>query len=363
MTVFLSWSGRVSQDVATILRKWLPYMLHSVKPFMSTVDIHAGERWSEDLRHELKGAQYGIVCVTPFNTHKAWMHFEAGALADLPTLAPFLFRVDQEAIDHSPLKQFQLTEFSGNSDHDRGEFLRLIESINNSLSADARIDREVLATNFNHWWPELVKELNAIPEVSQGETRTAYKWLFTFEDLAVYDLNADCDTVWFITSDVFKYALRATVREKIESTLDRMRYHYLIPEPDLHNEHVAREQLESLRREHPGRIDYRCIARDVFEKQATSDYVMIETRIDGGGIKAFVRVPIVETEQEYWFETEERAGAGFFQRFETLWKSSQDAVAETPAERARTDTVTQRPLGPRGRPRPNGGGPVAQRAR
>lgn len=337
-------------------------MLHSVKPFMSTVDIHAGERWNDDLEQELKGAQYGIVCVTPFNTHKAWMHFESGALTHLPTLSPFLFRVDHEAIDHSPLKQFQLTVFGGDSEHNRVEFLRLIESINGGLKADDRVDREVLATNFNHWWPELVKELDAIPEVSPGETRTAYKWLFTFEDLAVYDVKADCDTVWFITSDVFKYALRGGIREKMESTLDSVRYHYLIPEPNLHNEIVAREQLESLRREHPDRIDYRCIKRDVFEQQATSDYVIVETRVDGGGIKAFVRVPITETDQEYWFETEERAGAGFFQRFETLWKSSQDVVSASPLERPRTATVARRPVVPPGQPRP-GGRAAVQRPR
>ena len=328
MTVFLSWSGKVSQQVATVLRKWLPYLNHSIKPFMSTVDIHAGERWGDDLSHELKGAQFGIVCVTPFNMHKPWMNFESGALAHLPTLAPFLFRVDRSALGQSPLTQFQLTEFGEDAELNKAELLRLIDSINNGIPEPERVERDVLVRNFDHWWLELRKELDAIPHVSPGETRTAYKWLFTFEDLAIYDLKADCDTVWIVTADVFKYALRAGVRERIEGTLDQVRYRYLIPEPDRGNERAARDQLETLRRHRPDRIEYRCLKRDVFEKQATSDYVIVETSAsEGGGIKAFVRVPIAETEQDYWFETEARAGIGFYHRFVQLWNSSEDVVA------------------------------------
>jgi hypothetical protein len=157
-------------------------MLHSVKPFMSTVDIRAGDRWSDDLSHELKDAQFGIVCVTPFNVHKAWMNFEAGALAHLPTVAPFLFRVDRTALGHSPLTQFQLTEFGGDDERNQEECYRLIESINDSLAEEDRLAQDVLMKNFEHWWRELSNELEAIPDVSPGETRTAYKWLRTFED-------------------------------------------------------------------------------------------------------------------------------------------------------------------------------------
>jgi hypothetical protein len=327
MTLFLSWSGQVSQQLATVLRKWLPYMLHSIKPFMSSVDIHAGDRWNDDLSHELKDAHYGIVCVTPFNMHKPWMNFEAGALAHLPTLSPFLFRVDRAALGHSPLTQFQLTEFGRDSERNKAEFFRLIESINNSIAEPERAEKDVLAKTFDHWWLELKKELDAIPHVSPGETRTAYKWLFTFEDLAIYDLKAECDAVWFVTADAFKYALRAGVRERMEGTLDKVRYRYLIPEPDGGNERAARDQLENLSRLHPGRVEYRCFRREVFEKQATSDYVIVETPVTEGGIKAFVRVPIAAMEQEYWFETEDRAGIGFYHRFLQLWNSSDDVVA------------------------------------
>ena len=132
MKVFLSWSGEASQAVATALHNWLPYMHHAIKPFMSSADINAGDKWSDDLSHELKDAQYGIVCVTAFNVHKPWMNFEAGALAHLPHLAPFLFRLERGALSNSPLMQFQLTEFSPDGNRSKGEFYKLIEGVNSA---------------------------------------------------------------------------------------------------------------------------------------------------------------------------------------------------------------------------------------
>ena len=111
-----------------------------VEPFMSSVDISRGEKWSDGLSREFKDAQYGIICVTPFNTFKPWMNFEAGALYRLPHLAPFLFRVDRLALGHSPLTQFQLTEYSADAERSKHEFFELVQSINDALpEADAVI--------------------------------------------------------------------------------------------------------------------------------------------------------------------------------------------------------------------------------
>ena len=327
MKIFLSWSGRVSQDVATVLRKWLPYMLHTAKPFVSN-SIRKGDRWGVDLSQELKGAEVGIVCVTPFNIDRPWMNFESGALAHLPNLMPFLFRVDQRALGQSPLTQFQLTEFCADENHSKSEFLALIESINERAPAEDRLTADVLRTNFAHWWTEMKKELDAIPEVSEGETRTAYRWLRTFDDLAIYDRDDDVKRVWLVSSDVFKFALRPELREKIESDVDKVCYRYLVPEPDHDNERAALQQLDSLRRAHPDCIDYRCFDRDVFEQQAASDYVIVESaEHDGGNVRAFVRIPVSDAGQEYWFEAEARAGVGFFHRFLQLWTSDESVLA------------------------------------
>ena len=88
------------------------------------------------------------------------------------------------------------------------------------------------------------------------------------------------------------------------------------------------------------RTDYRCFKRDVFEKQATSDYVIIESSgSDSSHINAFVRIPIADAETDYWFETEERAGIGFYHRFLQLWNSSADIVEPLSDEQTRLRTA------------------------
>jgi hypothetical protein len=319
MKVFLSWSGTVSHDVACALHQWLPYMHHAIKPFMSALDIGRGERWGEELSRELKETNYGIICVTAFNTFKPWMNFEAGALSRLPRLTPFLFRVDRTWLGHSPLTQFQLTEFGQDQDRSKHEMLDLLKSIDSELPEAERLDEEVLERNFDHWWAELKRTLDAIPESSPGETRTAYKWLRTFDDLAVNALGPDCDTVWFVTNDVFKYALRAGLRERIEANLQKVRYRYLIPDPDGSEDRAARDQLDKLAARYPQRVEYRSFDPETFRKQATSDYVIIESKTADTAAKVFVRAPISDVGVDYWFDTEERAAHGFYLRFAQLW--------------------------------------------
>ena len=53
MKVFISWSGTRSKLIATALRKWLPYIMQSVEPWMSDTDINAGARWSREIEKEL----------------------------------------------------------------------------------------------------------------------------------------------------------------------------------------------------------------------------------------------------------------------------------------------------------------------
>ena len=53
MKVFISWSGSKSQEVAKILKQWIPCVIQSVEPYFSSADTDKGARWSTDIAKEL----------------------------------------------------------------------------------------------------------------------------------------------------------------------------------------------------------------------------------------------------------------------------------------------------------------------
>jgi hypothetical protein len=64
-----------------VLRDWLPSVIQSLEPYVSSEDIDKGTRWSSDIAKELDNSAYGILCVTQDNLAAPWINFEAGALS------------------------------------------------------------------------------------------------------------------------------------------------------------------------------------------------------------------------------------------------------------------------------------------
>lgn len=79
--VFISWSGDISLKVATVFRDWLPSVIQSIEPYVSSEDIDKGARWSTDIAKELENSTFGILCDTKENIEAPWLSFEAGALS------------------------------------------------------------------------------------------------------------------------------------------------------------------------------------------------------------------------------------------------------------------------------------------
>ncbi|AKB72189.1 TIR domain-containing protein [Methanosarcina mazei] len=154
MKVFISWSGDLSKRIATALKEWIPNVLQSTEPYVSSEDIDKGSRWSTDIAKELADSTYGILCVTRDNFREPWLNFEAGALSkkmESSRVCPFLYNVKLSEID-GPLLQFQVTVYK------KQDVLKLLISLNNSCT-DQKLPEERLLKAFELWWPELERNL------------------------------------------------------------------------------------------------------------------------------------------------------------------------------------------------------------
>lgn len=164
MKVFISWSGNKSQEVAKVLKHWIPCVIQSVEPYFSSADIDKGARWSTDIAKELQNASFGILCVTKENLSSAWLNFEAGALSksiEQAKVCPFLVDLKPADIQDSPILQFQMT--NANKD----DMFRLFKSINSNLG-DVSLDENVLDTTFNTFWPKIEEDLQRVSSVPEA---------------------------------------------------------------------------------------------------------------------------------------------------------------------------------------------------
>jgi hypothetical protein len=168
MKVFLSWSGELSHKLALELRDWLPFVIQSVEPYVSSEDIDKGTRWSIDIAKELENSSFGVLCVTPQNLDAPWINFEAGALSkafNTASVSPFLFGLKPSDLKKSPLLQFQSTLY------DKKDFLKLIYSINNSLGKE-KLDEKKLERTFEMWWENLKSKLDLLlPDTKKNEKK------------------------------------------------------------------------------------------------------------------------------------------------------------------------------------------------
>jgi hypothetical protein len=157
MKVFISWSGERSQALALALKKWIQLVLHYAEPWVSDVDIAAGERWAQVVAKELEACHFGIICVTPENMTSPWVLFEAGALAKSMQgkVIPVLF--DLEFSDVSgPLSQFQAKKIS------KAGLGEIILSINQT--AEKRDPEERVKEMIDALWPKFEVLAESIPD-------------------------------------------------------------------------------------------------------------------------------------------------------------------------------------------------------
>lgn len=156
MKIFISWSGSLSKDVALIFKEWIPNVIQSIDPYVSSEDIEKGTRWSTDISKELEETNYGILCVTKDNVAKPWINFEAGALSKSlgeSKVCPFLIGLKASELTQSPLLQFQSTNY------EKEDVFKLMTSINSSCGNSA-ISENLLKRSYEKWWDSLKTNLD-----------------------------------------------------------------------------------------------------------------------------------------------------------------------------------------------------------
>ena len=157
--IFISWSGPRSKFVAEALYDWIPRVIQSVNPWMSSEDIRAGDRWFIEISKKLEDSDFGIICITPENLTSPWLLFEAGALAKTITdenfVCPYLINLNPTDFQ-SPLNHFQSVKAT------KDDTFNLIKSINNVLGADA-LNERILKDTFDRFWPDLHSKLEDLP--------------------------------------------------------------------------------------------------------------------------------------------------------------------------------------------------------
>lgn len=157
MKIFISWSGQQSHEVARILRDWLPLVLPSVQPWVSSEDIKKGARWLPELSKKLNDTSYGIICVVPGNSGEPWLNFEAGALSKSvndSNVSPFLVGVSPAELS-DPLTQFQATMY------EKDDVWKLVNSLN-SMNESGQVGPKTLNSNFELCWPGLCEKIDQL---------------------------------------------------------------------------------------------------------------------------------------------------------------------------------------------------------
>jgi hypothetical protein len=342
MKVFISWSGSKSQKMAEQLRKWLPYIIQPVKPFLSSGDIRKGARWSDVLSQELKDTRYGIICITRQNIISPWLNFEAGALSKLigqSCVSPLLFDVEPSKLQ-GPLSQFQATVFDEHGD----DFFGLISSINNNLPAEQQVPPDILRDTYYKWWPDLSADIKDASKTKTDETETGYKWLYSVADLKSTEGHAELESVWVINPEPLKdWHLLVDIVQK--NLAQGILYEFIVPSNRVNDlKGLILNEFDWQVKDSPSHMDLtrlciKSIEKDEYKSLAVTHYRVLNFKSDELSQKRiFFEVPIAPC--GYWVETEGEAIDGFYMRFADMRKRAKLEEVSNPTQLAIGEDVT-----------------------
>lgn len=164
--VFLSWSGILSHKVALAFRDWLPLVIQSVGPYVSSEDIEMGAPWDPELDRAMTESCFGIICLTADNQNSRWLNYEAGVLSKAignpkTRVSPFLFNLRPSEMK-GPLTRFQSTL------NEKNAVWKLVSAVNNAGDDGSRLNETLLEKGFSTYWPELEAKLIEIADNNEA---------------------------------------------------------------------------------------------------------------------------------------------------------------------------------------------------
>ena len=212
MKVFLSWAGKESEYIAETLKEWLPQVIQSLVPWMST-HIDKGDAWDGAIADGLNDSPIGILCLTKDSIQSTYLHYEAGAIANVAgsKVCTFLFGIKNSDV-RQPLGRFQHTKF------EKEEVFKLLKTINEKLSETGgkSIPDSLLIKSFNTNWPELEDKLNQAPKGKAKEHETPDRELLEEILNTVRNMNSVTNqSISQNTKDKYEFKLRPLIPIKV----------------------------------------------------------------------------------------------------------------------------------------------------
>jgi hypothetical protein len=216
MKVFVCWSGRRSQEFASLLKSWLQGLMPRRIDARLSIDIQKGTLWFHELDKALEGARLGIVCLTDEALRSPWIHYEAGILsralreadhaarqdAETPQVFPVLFGTDGSRLS-GPLAAYQST-----SAFSRDDMWRFVQAV----ARRAGVRPESVRQRFDAGWGRVLARFDGVSRVPIHEVFPDIESLFNgraFNEPIEQQLRQD----WLARHDEIR-RVHWTLREK-----------------------------------------------------------------------------------------------------------------------------------------------------
>lgn len=159
MKVFLSWAGERSKHIAQTLYTWLPQVIQTLEPWMST-RIDKGDSWDGAIADALDSTPIGILALTPESLDSKYLHYEAGAIANVKGSKVCTLLIGLKDVEvKQPLARFQHTQA------DKDDVLILLKTINEKIKerGEKSLSDDQLRKSLELNWPEFELALKCLP--------------------------------------------------------------------------------------------------------------------------------------------------------------------------------------------------------